>query len=129
MPPNTQPLPPQPQPMPPSPQSLPPVRAKNTNYAAAVFFTLLIVGFTFDLASLVKIPLVIFCISAGILFFRDLVSLDKQKKAASGGQPQPVNIWWRIIKIALLIIVLLPVLWIGFIFIALIIFTAGGGHI
>lgn len=63
------------------------VNPTKTNYAAAVFFTLLIVGFTFHLPNLLYVPLIFFCIAAGIFFFKDVL---KSNRASSPGW-QPVT--------------------------------------
>lgn len=59
------------------------VKPKITNYAAAVFFTLLVVGFTFHLPVFLYIPVVFFCIAAGIIFFKDILPEKKPKLATS----------------------------------------------
>lgn len=61
-----------------------PVKPNSTNYAAAVFFTLLIVGFTFNLPALLYVPMTFFCIAAGILFFRDVMSGRSAAKIPQG---------------------------------------------
>lgn len=70
----------------PAPQApaQPPVKPTTNNYAAAVFFTLLIVGFTFNLPSLLYVPMMFFCAVAGVLFFRDTMAA---RKAPAAGQP------------------------------------------
>ena len=62
----------------------PPVKPTMTNYAAAVFFTLLIVGFTFNLPSLLYSPVMFFCAVAGVLFFRDTLAIHKTAQAVQG---------------------------------------------
>lgn len=66
--------------LPPAPN---PAQPTATNYAAAVFFTLLIVGFTFHLPLMLYVPVMFFCIIAGVLFFRDSLS------SKPGPQPIP----------------------------------------
>ena len=61
------------------------VRANNTNYAAAVFFTLLIIGLTFHLPLLMYIPVIFFCLVAGIIFFRDVMA-EKRSPRLTGAQ-------------------------------------------
>lgn len=68
----------------PQPASQPPVKPTTTNYAAAVFFTLLIVGFTFHLPSLLYLPVIFFCAVAGVLFFRDTLAARKAAHTAQG---------------------------------------------
>lgn len=70
-------------PIPPAPLQ-PPVKPNSTNYAAAVFFTLLIVGFTFNLPSLLYVPVMFFCAVAGVLFFRDVMAAHKTTQAVQG---------------------------------------------
>ena len=62
---------PQPATSPPPAQTIKP--NSNSTDAAAVFFTLLIVGFTFHLPGLLYIPVLFFCIVAGVLFFREYI--------------------------------------------------------
>lgn len=71
---------------PPDPQvsAQPPVEPNTTNYAATIFFTLLIVGFTFNLPSLLYIPVIFFCVGAGVLFFRDILATRKTAQAFQG---------------------------------------------
>jgi hypothetical protein len=64
-------------------QQLPEVKPNTTNYAAAVFFTLLIVGFTFHLPSLLYGPVIFFCVVAGVLFFKDILATHKTTHAAA----------------------------------------------
>ena len=62
------------------------VTPHKTNYAATVFFTLLIIGFTFQLPTLLYVPIMFFCIAAGILFFRD-ARANRHTPQAVPGQP------------------------------------------
>lgn len=103
--PNNTPPPSQPAPnMPPAPVQTPPQPAPNapptqpiqqtpsqpvtnvspskTNYAGALFFTMLLVGFTFHMSALLYVPVLFFCIAAGFLFFKDVLT----------SKPQPVQV-------------------------------------
>lgn len=70
-----------------------PPKAKTSDYVGAVFGTLLVVGFTFKLPMFLYVPLVFFCIAAGILFFKDMLwRRHQQKPGPVIGQPGQIFI-------------------------------------
>lgn len=112
------------------------VKPNNTNYAAAVFFTLLIVGFTFHLPSLLYLPVLFFCIAAGIIFFRDTLSARKTPSyvpppGGVPGSPNPAVKKKRSPLMTLLLIIFgaiggAIILFVGFIIFAVIMLGASG---
>lgn len=64
-----------------APQSVPDVSPSQTNYAGALFFTMLLVGFTFQLPVLLYVPVLFFCVIAGVLFFKDVLASKPQPAA------------------------------------------------
>lgn len=115
---------------PPAPTEVVPTKV---NYAGAVFFTLLIVGFTFHLPILLYLPILFFCLVAGIMFFSDALSSrgsPSSAQAPAGGTPvfKP-----RYHKLAMAVLIVFGVmqaialLFVGFIALLVVALSSGGG--
>lgn len=147
MPPNDAQIPAQPQPAQSAPvqqpQVAPEVVPTKVNYAGAAFFTLLIVGFTFRLPIMLYVPVLFFCLVAGIMFFGDILT---SRNKPSGAQPpaQPGAVYpapaegtpvlkprYRKLGMAILIaygiVQGLALLFVGFIALIIIALSSGGG--
>ncbi len=114
------------------PESLKPTK---TNYAAAVFFTLLIVGYTFHLPSVLYIPLAFFCIAAGIYFLKDVLASNRApmpvwqpvgQVAVYPEQKKKMNPYFRVFLIIIGTIGFCIMAYASFIIIALIVLGSSG---
>lgn len=111
----------------------PAVRPNSVNYAGGLFFTLLIVGFTFQLPTLLYIPMIFFAVAAGIIFFKDALS-GRSIGAKAGAddafaKPQKGSRRFivRLLFWAFAVAGLCAVLYIGFIIVILIMLSSSGG--
>lgn len=112
---------------------LPPaVNRTRVNDAGAVFFVMLIVGFTFHLPLLLELPVLFFCVAAGLIFFRDVIaSRSGPVLVQTAAGPVVVKAKRSTLKLILLIVFgligIAIALFVAFIAFIMILFSTSGG--
>lgn len=98
------------------------IKPNSLNYAGFIFFTLLIIGFTFNLAFYMKLPLIIIILISGYVMYKDyfkdkqIVSLTQTtNNHAAVVTKKQHSMLFRVMRVVLIIFGILGILFVGLI--------------
>jgi hypothetical protein len=100
---------------------------KRTNYIAIGFFSLLVVGFTFNFTTLLFSPLMFFIALAGVIFLGEMLLGAKAKAADPVSEGK--SLLFKVLKALFVAGVVVAIGLVGLIVLFIIIFSSGGMHV